>query len=92
MRNKGAAVATTTNWMTNFVVVEITPIALYPETSNRTLEDLDAFYRTNPSPIVVGDPDVISVKRPLKYIQHEDEELEKHGKGKSMQVEDVTAA
>jgi hypothetical protein len=28
MRNKGAAVATATNWMTNFVVVEITPIGV----------------------------------------------------------------
>ncbi|KAL4863064.1 hypothetical protein BDV12DRAFT_177979 [Aspergillus spectabilis] len=117
MRNKGAAVATATNWMTNFVVVEITPIGIqnigwkfwivwtvfnaaflpviyffYPETSNRTLEDLDAYYRTNPSPIVIGDPDATSVKRPLKYIQHEDEELQKHGKGRALQVEDAALA
>ncbi|KAK9321833.1 sugar transporter [Lipomyces orientalis] len=100
MRTKGAAVATMTNWITNFVIVEITPIGiqnlgwkfwivwtvcnfaflpviyfLYPETSNRTLEDMDAYYRTNPSLIVIGDPDAISAKRPLKFIQHEDEEL-----------------
>ncbi|UDD64967.1 hypothetical protein AFCA_012161 [Aspergillus flavus] len=67
MRNKGAAVATATNWITNFVIVEITPIGIenigwkfwivwtvfnaaclpviylfYPETANRTLEDIDA--------------------------------------------------
>ncbi|KAL4750012.1 hypothetical protein BDW72DRAFT_213675 [Aspergillus terricola var. indicus] len=114
MRNKGAAVATATNWMTNFVVVEITPIGiqnigwkfwivwtifnasflpviyfLYPETANRTLEDLDSYYRTNPSLVVVGDPDATCVKRPLKYIQHEDEELQKNAKGMSMEVEEV---
>ncbi|KAL4946584.1 hypothetical protein BDV06DRAFT_233147 [Aspergillus oleicola] len=117
MRNKGAAVATATNWMTNFVVVEITPIGiqnigwrfwivwtilnaaflpviyfLYPETANRTLEDLDEYYRTNPSLVVVGDKDATSVARPVKYIQHEDEELEKNSKGRAVQVEDVATA
>ncbi|KAL5334443.1 general substrate transporter [Aspergillus crustosus] len=81
MRTKGAAVATATNWITNFAIVEITPIGiqsigwrfwivwtvlnavflpiiyfLYPETANRTLEDIDAYYRSNP-PLIV---------RPLK--------------------------
>lgn len=28
MRTKGAAVATATNWLTNFIVVEITPIGI----------------------------------------------------------------
>ena len=28
MRTKGAAVATATNWITNFVIVEITPIGI----------------------------------------------------------------
>ncbi|EAL86406.1 putative MFS sugar transporte [Aspergillus fumigatus Af293] len=88
--------------ITNFVIVEITPIGiqnigwkfwivwtitnaaslpiiyyLYPETANRTLEDLDAYYRSNPPLIVTGDPDAISTGRPLKYIQHEDEELQR---------------
>ncbi|GFF40254.1 sugar transporter STL1 [Aspergillus udagawae] len=102
MRTKGAAVSSATNWITNFVIVEITPIGiqnigwkfwivwtitnavslsiiyyLYPETANRTLEDLDAYYRSNPPLIVTGDPDAISTGRPLKYIQHEDEELQR---------------
>ncbi|KKY16585.1 putative mfs sugar [Diplodia seriata] len=89
MRTKGVAVATATNWITNFVIVEITPIGIeslgwrfwivwtvfnavflptiylfYPETANRSLEDLDEYYRTNPSLIVIRDPDAISTKRP----------------------------
>ncbi|THZ04827.1 general substrate transporter [Aureobasidium pullulans] len=100
MRTKGAAVATATNWITNFVIAEITPIGfqnlgwkfwpiwvvtnalflpiiylLFPETSSRTLEDLDAYFRSDPSLIVVGDKDAISSKRPLKYIEKENDEV-----------------
>ncbi|OMP81755.1 Sugar transporter STL1 [Diplodia seriata] len=89
MRTKGVAVATATNWITNFVIVEITPIGIeslgwrfwivwtvfnavflptiylfYPETANRSLEDLDEYYRTDPSLIVIRDPNAISTKRP----------------------------
>lgn len=48
--------------------------------ANRTLEDIDAYYRTNPSLIVVGDPDAISTKRPLRFIQHEDAEIQRKAK------------
>lgn len=103
MRTKGAAVATATDWLTNFIVVEVTPIGiqnlswkfyivwtctnaaflpvlyfLYPETSDRTLEDLDAYYRENPPLIVTRDKDAISRKRPEKF--------------KAMQAEDVQRA
>ncbi|KAL4899130.1 hypothetical protein BDW74DRAFT_184000 [Aspergillus multicolor] len=105
MRTKGAAVATATNWITNFAIVEITPIGIqnigwrfwivwtvlnavfipiiyffYPETANRTLEDIDSYYRSSPPLIVTKDPDAISAKRPLKYIQREDEEVQKRAK------------
>jgi hypothetical protein len=104
--------------ITNFIVVEITPIGIqsigwkfwivwtvtnavflpilyffYPETgmfkcsllflfltvivANRSLEDLDAYYRTDPSLIVSGDPDAICKKRPQKYIEREYEEFER---------------
>lgn len=90
MRGKGAAAATMTNWLLNFVVVEITPIGVqtlqwkfyiiwtvfnalflpiiwlfYPETADRTLEDLDAYYRESPSLIVVGDAKATSRRRPM---------------------------
>ncbi|KAJ5692725.1 hypothetical protein N7462_002148 [Penicillium macrosclerotiorum] len=108
MRTKAAAVATATDWITNFVIVEITPIGIqnigwkfwivwtvtnafflpilyfiYPETANRSLEDIDAYYRTDPSLIVVRDPDAISRRRPQKYIDREFEEIERTA-GKSV--------
>ncbi|KAL5609744.1 hypothetical protein FOVSG1_004425 [Fusarium oxysporum f. sp. vasinfectum] len=101
MRTKGAALATGTNWITNFIVVEITPIGiqnlgwrfwivwtvtnalflpviyfLYPETSNRKLEDMDAYFRENPSVMVIRDNDAIATKRPEKYIQREQEDIQ----------------
>ena len=100
MRTKGAAVATATNWISNFVIVEVTPIGiqnlgwrfwivwtifnfafvpliyfLYPETSNRTLEDMDDYYRSNPPLVVSGDKDMIKAARPQKYIERENEEM-----------------
>ncbi|KAF4312614.1 Sugar/inositol transporter [Botryosphaeria dothidea] len=102
MRTKGAAVATATNWITNFVIVEITPIGIqnlgwrfwivwtvfnavflpviyfvYPETANRSLEDLDAYYRTNPPLIVTRSPEAISKKRPVRFLEQENAELHK---------------
>lgn len=100
MRTKGAAIATATNWITNFVIVEITPIGLqhlgwrfwivwtvfnaafipviyffYPETSNRTLEDLDLYYRDSPPLIVTKDPDAVCARRPWKYVEQEEVEI-----------------
>ncbi|CAG7924046.1 unnamed protein product [Penicillium olsonii] len=105
MRTKGVAVSTAINWITNFAIVEITPIGIqsigwkfwivwtvlnalflpiiylfYPETANRTLEDMDVYYRSNPPLIVAGDADAISTKRPLQFIYHEDEEVQKNAK------------
>ncbi|KAL3482565.1 hypothetical protein BJX62DRAFT_250989 [Aspergillus germanicus] len=58
---------------------------LYSETADCTLEDVDAYYRTNPPLIVVGDPDAISTKRPLRFMQHEDEKIQR--KAKEAQIE-----
>lgn len=102
MRTKGAALATMTNWLTNFVVVQITPIGirnlgwrfwiiftvcnaasipviyfLYPETANRSLEDMDDYFRGQPGLIVTKDFDAISQKRPQRFIDREQAELER---------------
>ena len=47
----------------------------YPETANRTLEDLDDYYRSNPALIVTKDPDAISIARPQKFIDREEREI-----------------
>ncbi|OTB05522.1 hypothetical protein M426DRAFT_72827 [Hypoxylon sp. CI-4A] len=101
MRTKGAAVATMTNWITNFIVVEVTPIGIqklgwqfyiiwtitnafflpiiwlfYPETANRTLEDLDAFYRDNPPLVLHRDADSVIVRRPQRFIEAQGRDIE----------------
>ncbi|KAG7055929.1 sugar transporter [Colletotrichum scovillei] len=102
MRTKGAAVATATNWMTNYVIVQITPIGIqdlgwkfwivftvlnaaflpviylfYPETANRTLEDLDEYYRNNPPLFVIGDKDAIASQRPKKYVDRQEAHVQR---------------
>ncbi|KAI4599134.1 hypothetical protein KJ359_002092 [Pestalotiopsis sp. 9143b] len=94
MRTKGAAAATMSDWITNFIVVEVTPVGIqnlgwrfyivwtvtnaaflpilyffYPETADRTLEDLDAYYRENPPLIVTRDSHAVSRRRPEKYVE-----------------------
>lgn len=54
-------------WLTNYA-------------ANRTLEDLDAYYRSNPPLIVTKDPDSICSERPQKFIDHEREMVEKNAK------------
>ncbi|KAL9042056.1 MAG: hypothetical protein Q9180_000863 [Flavoplaca navasiana] len=98
-RTKGAALGTATNWILNFMVVEITPIGIqslkwrfyiiwtifnasfvpivylfYPETADRTLEDIDRLFRDDPHIFVFRDKDAISEKRPLKYEEHYENE------------------
>ncbi|KAK6957984.1 hypothetical protein Daesc_000776 [Daldinia eschscholtzii] len=105
MRTKGAAVATMTNWITNFIVVEVTPIGIqklgwkfyiiwtvtnalflpiiwlfYPETANRTLEDLDAYYRDNPPLVLHKDRDSTSVSRPARFIEAQGRDIEEAAK------------
>ncbi|KAE8341819.1 hypothetical protein BDV24DRAFT_163043 [Aspergillus arachidicola] len=57
--------------------------------ANRTLEDIDTYYHSNPS-IVIKDPDAISVKRPLKYIEHVDHEMKKIGEIRTKKADDLT--
>lgn len=106
--------------ITNFIVVEITPIGIqnlgwrfwivwtvtnalflpviyffYPETckfytttrvtdanrpsANRKLEDMDAYFRGNPSVIVIKDKDATMAKRPEKYILQDQEDMQREG-------------
>jgi hypothetical protein len=57
---------------------------LFP--ANRSLEDMDAYYRTNPPLIVTTDPDAISRKRPQKYIEREDQTIERSAANKGLRL------
>lgn len=50
----------------------------YPETADRTLEDVDRLFRENQAIFVFRDPDAISAKRPLAYIEHEQAEVRRN--------------
>ncbi|PSK50412.1 High-affinity glucose transporter [Elsinoe australis] len=116
MRAKGAALGTATNWIFNFMVVEITPPGIqslgwrfyiiwtifngafvpivyffYPETAARSLEDLDRYFRGQPSIFVFRDKTVTSSKRPDAYIEHEQSEVRRHSSIASADVQKATA-
>ncbi|KAK2133430.1 hypothetical protein NOF04DRAFT_1341903 [Fusarium oxysporum II5] len=48
---------------------------LFP--ANRKLEDMDDYFRENPSVMVIRDNDAIATKRPEKYIQREQEDIQR---------------
>ncbi|KAJ4393494.1 hypothetical protein N0V93_002706 [Gnomoniopsis smithogilvyi] len=95
-RTRGAAAATSVNWLGGFVVVQITKVGLdhlkwrfflmfaifsfmispmiylfYPETSNRTLEDMDQIFIHNPSACVCANRAATQSQRPQLYIDAE---------------------
>ena len=47
--------------------------------ANRKLEDMDAYFRENPSVIVIRDKDAIIAKRPEKYIEQDQEDIRREG-------------
>lgn len=44
---------------------------IYPETTQRTLEDMDVIFRTNPSVFVFANKDLTQRKRPQAFIEAE---------------------
>jgi hypothetical protein len=58
--------------------------------ANRTLEDLDLYFRGNPGFNVMKDRDAVQTKRPQKFIQLEQEDMEKIAAEQSVGVEKVT--
>lgn len=61
----------------------------YPETADRSLEDLDRLFIENHDIFVFRHKDAISSKRPVQYIEHEKEEVRRHS---SIKPEDVSGA
>ncbi|KAL1845644.1 hypothetical protein VTK73DRAFT_461 [Phialemonium thermophilum] len=65
---------------------------LYPETSRRTLEDMDQIFIQNPSVFVFGKPDMTRRERPQNFIDAEtrrieEAEREQLGKGTGLEVD-----
>ena len=56
----------------NFAFVP-TVYFFYPETANRSLEDIDRFFHENSGIFVNGNPEAVSVERPTRYIEIENE-------------------
>ena len=50
----------------------------YPETADRTLEDIDRLFRENENIFIFKDKDAISTKRPLAYIEHEQSKIRRN--------------
>jgi hypothetical protein len=48
---------------------------LYPETAGRTLEDIDSYFRDQPSLLVFRDERATSSKRPTEFIEREEQEV-----------------
>ena len=112
MRTKGAALGTATNWIFNFMVVEITPLGIqnlhwkfyiiwtifngafvpivylfYPETANRTLEDIDRYFLENQNILVFKDKVATSSKRPAHFVHREIQEVRRNSSVVSMDPE-----
>ncbi|ORY08947.1 hexose carrier protein [Clohesyomyces aquaticus] len=94
MRTKGASLAMSTNWIMNYMVVQVTlpginnlgwkfwiiwavicfafiPITyfFYPETANRTLEDIDRFFESRPGILIHRNKIAVQLERPAEYIE-----------------------
>lgn len=61
----------------NFSFIPIVYL-FYPETADRTLEDLDRYFRDNHNVIVCGNKEAISSKRPEEWVEHEREEVRRN--------------
>lgn len=116
-RTQGAAIATATNWITNFIVVQITPPGItnigwryyiiytvfnfafmpiiyffYPETANRTLEDLDLLFEEHGDLFVQKHKEATQNANPYEGIRAQ-RRMEKAGRiGVVGKVDDVEGA
>ncbi|KAF2027849.1 general substrate transporter [Setomelanomma holmii] len=79
MRTKGASLAMATNWICNYafwviwavICFAFIPITyfFYPETANRTLEDIDRFFKTRPGILIHCNKLAVQLHRPIEFIE-----------------------
>ncbi|KAI9803736.1 MAG: hypothetical protein M1833_000648 [Piccolia ochrophora] len=102
-RAKGASLAMATNWIMNYMVVQVTPTGIanigwrfwiiwavicfsfipvtylfYPETANRSLEDIDRFFQTGPGVLVYKNRLATQLHRPREW-EDLDEKIGRRG-------------
>ena len=51
---------------------------LYPETSQRSLEDIDRLFRDDQSILIFRNKDAIASRRPAAYIEHQQREIRRN--------------
>ena len=75
-----------------FAFIPITYL-FYPETANRTLEDIDRFFETKPGIFVFNNKLAVQLQRPVEYIEADErvaraeEEVKVDGSVKSQYIE-----
>jgi MFS family permease len=65
-------------WTVLNLVFVPTIFFFYPETANRKLEDLDLFFRDNHSIFIHNNPEALSLERPQRYTEIEDELVDRN--------------
>ena len=58
---------------------------LYPETANRTLEDIDRFFETNPGLLIHRNKLAVQLHRPVEFIEA-DARIAAHEETKSKEI------
>ncbi|EYE93350.1 sugar porter family MFS transporter [Aspergillus ruber CBS 135680] len=63
----------------------------YPETANRALEDIDMFFRENPSIFVYSNKEAISARRPARYVEMEQDLVQRTAEqtGEKIDAEEI---
>ncbi|KAE9376448.1 sugar transporter [Stipitochalara longipes BDJ] len=64
----------------------------YPETADRSLEDIDRFFKENQGIFIFKYKDAVSVKRPVQYAVDEQRKIEENAVEKRMMVDHVEQA
>ncbi|KAI9891618.1 MAG: hypothetical protein M1814_002552 [Vezdaea aestivalis] len=112
LRAQTASLAMASNWMSNFIVVQVTPAGLdtltwrfwiiwavicaafvpityffYPETANRSLEDIDRFFAEKPGYFVHRNRLATQLKRPELFVEADARVVEKEQRHPSLPAE-----
>lgn len=74
--------------VTNAAIIPVVYI-LFPETAGRSLEDMERYFREHQEIFVFRIKDAMSVKRPQRYVEDEETNIQENGLKKNGMVENV---